>query len=475
MYGKRNNKLRDYYSIVLSKLISSCLIIVFLFSNLNALTYSGSEYSGTSYVPKVYEGIELYPLIYDGQVLYPLSYGGSMIDGVLYEGFDLNNYKISVHTITGNETSSDFFDENVSEAYRINWKKVITKYSVGTTIIVITGILSICSGTVPAATVGYIATGAFEGATIGSITGAVTEALITGTLAFLKGEPKSGIFKEAIESSADGFMWGAITGAVSGGFKSAKDLSKGTPLLNKKGKISFIKDAEGRIYPTKGGNPVGHIFNYPDKDGNYHFYYNNTKLYDFDGNLITDSFGFGDYHFIYDKKTKSKIAYVDKQGILFLESKDIQNALKKDWDYIRMAVPNEEALDFLLIGYPGNGQTLKSNYEKYFEIKLPMGTNAHHIVPTNGGGASAEKCRSILKKFDVDINSPYNCAPLPSKKDVAQMAGTMCHNGYTSELHGNNIMQSISEDLGRANSREQVIEILNDYRNAMLSNNPFWK
>lgn len=458
-----------------NKVISCCLLLCFFLSNLNALTYSGSEYTGDSYSPKIYDGVEIYPLIYDGEIIYPLSYGGSMIEGVLYEGFDLSNYKISVHTITGNETSADFFDNTVPEEYRVNWKKVISKYSIGTTVIVLTGILSICSGTIPAATVGYIAAGAFEGASIGALTGSATEALIAGTLAFFKGEPKASIFKEAIEASANGFMWGAITGAITGGFKSAKELSKGNPLLNKKGKISFIKDDKGIVYPVKGGKPVGHIFDYTDKNGNYYFYYNNTKLYDLNGNLVTESFEIGDYHFLYDKKNKVKLAYIDRQGRLYFENSEIRNAVYSDWDYIRQVIPKEENLGLLEIGKPGNGQILKRNYEKYFGIKLPKGTNAHHIVPSNGGGASAEKCRAIFAKFNIDINSPYNCAPLPSKIDVAEMAGTMCHNGYTTELHGNIIMEELYEDLSRARTQEQVIEVLADYQKGMLSNNPFWK
>lgn len=314
-----------------NRLISLLLLIILFISNANAIPYSGTVYSGNNYTPKIYNGIELYPIIYEGEVLYPLSYGGSLIDGILYEGFDLSNYKISVHTITGNETSSDFFDKDVPEEYRINWKKVIGKYSVGTTVLVITGILSICSGTIPAATVGYIAAGMFEGAVVGSITGAVTEALITGTMAFFKGEPKACVFKAAIEASADGFMWGAVTGAIAGGFKSAKELSKGKPLLNSKGKITFIKDEKGIIYKAKGGEPQGRVLDKKNSKGEYEFFYDkNGHLIDFDGNIVAKNARIIKKNgILIDKEADKVVAYIDSKGVLHTGD-DIPNAIKKD-------------------------------------------------------------------------------------------------------------------------------------------------
>lgn len=314
-----------------NRVISIFLLIILFVSNTNAISYSGTIFSGNTYTPKNYNGIELYPIIYEGEVLYPLSYGGSIIEGILYEGFDLNNYKISVHTITGNETSSDFFNKEVPEEYRINWKKVIGKYSVGTTVLVITGILSICSATIPAATVGYIAAGMFEGAIVGSMTGAVTEALITGTLAFFKGEIKASIFKKAIEASADGFMWGAVTGAIAGRFKSATELSKGKPLLNSKGKITFVIDEKGIIYSAKGGSPQGLVLNKKNSKGEYEFFYDkNGHLIDFDGNIVARNARIIKKNgILIDRDTNSVVAHIDSKGVLHTGD-DIATSIKKD-------------------------------------------------------------------------------------------------------------------------------------------------
>lgn len=298
--------------------------------NLFCASYSGTAYGGTLLAPKVYDGVELYPFYYDGKIVYPISYGGSLIEGIIYEGFDLTNYKVTVHTITGNETASDFFNNNVPEEYKINWNKVIGKYAVGTTILVITGILTVCSGTIPAATVGYIAAGTFKGAILGASAGAVIEGIIAGTISHFNGEPHQKIFKEAIEASADGFMWGAITGAIAGGWKSAKELSKGSPLLNSQGKITYIKDEKDIVYRVKGGEPQGHILGNKNKNGNYEFFVGEKgKLFDLDGNVVAEHFTIKSNGMIKDVPSGKPIGYIDSKGSLATGS-DMKVAIKRD-------------------------------------------------------------------------------------------------------------------------------------------------
>lgn len=317
------------------KLMSVLVLFVFYVYSVFPQAYSGSSYTGTNFQPKVYNGVVLYPFIYEGNAIYPLSYAGTLIDGVLYQGIDLRNYKITVHTILGNENSDDFYDNAVSEEYRINWKKVIGKYTIGTTVIVITGIVSMASGTIPAATAGYIAAGAFHDAVIGSITGAAIEALITGTLTFFQGEPKAQIFKQAIEASADGFMWGALTGAVAGGVKSAKELSKGTPLLNSKGRITFIKDDKGIVYEARGGKPRGQILEHKNKKNNFEFFYDTDgQLVNLDGKIVAKRSCIKKNGIIIDLDTNKPIAYIDSKGTISTGD-DIQKALQNDIREVR--------------------------------------------------------------------------------------------------------------------------------------------
>lgn len=306
------------------------LYVFSLLGNLYAAPYSGTEYNGSLLEPKMYDGVEVYPFYYDGKLLYPISYCGSVIEGIFYEGIDLTNYKVTVHTITGNETSSDFYDKSVPQEYRVNWKKIIGKYAIGTTVLVVTGILTVCSGSITAATVGYIAAGAFEGAIIGASTGVLIEGIISGTIAYFNGEPQQKVFKEAVEASADGFMWGAITGAVAGGWKSAKELSKGSPLLNSKGKITYIKDDKGIVYRAKGGEPQGHILDKKNKNGNYEFFVGEKgRLVDLDGNVVAEHFTIKHNGMIKEIPSGKPIGYVDSKGVL-ATGDDMKAAIKKD-------------------------------------------------------------------------------------------------------------------------------------------------
>ena len=320
----------------LMKRIISILLICFLELNLCfSAAYSGTTYNRKKSIPTTYSGIELEPIEYNGELLYPLSYHGTVIAGIYYEGIDLTNYKITTLTITGNETDSDIFNENVPAEYRVNWKKVLGKYSIGTTIIVITGIISLCSGTVPLATAGYIAAGAFNGAITGSVIGAATDAFFSATLAFFKGEPKQKIFKEAIEASADGFMIGALTGAIVGGGKSLKELSKGKVLLNSKGKAQFILDNNGLVYNPKGGDPCGRIFDYKTKHNEYAFFIDqNDNLYNLDNKLVSKNFYFKKNGLLIDNSTNKRLAYVDTNDILTFGD-DIEKVINKDIRHVK--------------------------------------------------------------------------------------------------------------------------------------------
>ncbi len=449
---------------ILQRSFLSFVLVVFILT---------SSFSQVYYEDVYYEDVYLEPVYYEDVLLESISYSGTIIEDVYYGGIDLRNYKISTYTITGKEKASDFFNDSVSSEYRTNWKKVIGKYAIGTTIIVITGVVAVASG----GTVGYIAAGAFTGAAGSAVSGAAIGALIEGSLAALKGNTKEAVFKQAIEGSADGFMWGAITGAVFGGIKSANELKKGVPVLNSFGRINYVVDKNtGCVYLAKGGKPVGNVFNVTDKNGKYVFFIQDGKLYNFDGKIVSKSFKLNSVTgIISDTTTGNPVGYVDSLGYLNVGD-DIQSAILKDWQNIKMSKHIEGGYSGIELGKVGNGKILRKNYQRYYNTTLPKGSQAHHIVPSNatGGGSAGDSCRKVFEKFGIDINDPHNCCPLPSDKEVSKIVGSMCHNGSTTELHGEKIMQSLYEDLSRANSKADVFEILADYRQAMLSNNPFW-
>ena len=131
----------------------------------------------------------------------------------------------------------------------------------------------------------------------------------------------------------------------------------------------------------------------------------------------------------------------------------------------------------LLLGKEGSGQVLASNMEKFYGKTKPKYASAHHIIPKMEGledvNGFGNKLRDILKSHNIDINDPRNGVFLPADKfraDVLNMPNHMDHN----VMHGPEIMQSLYGDLSRCNSKEQVFEVLNDYRQAMLKNDLFW-
>ncbi len=460
----------------IKQFLACIVLLVFSLS----ICFSQVHYENTYYENVYYEDIH-YENSYYENVHYedtyyePISYSGTFIEDIYYGGIDFRSYKITRHTITGKEKTSDFFDDSVPDEYKVNWQKVIAKYAVGTTIIVITGVVAVATG----GTVGYIAAGAFVGSLKGASSGAAIGALIEGSLAYFQGKPRAGIYKQMIEGSADGFMWGALTGAVVEGFKSAKELKKGKPILNSLGRIEYVVDEKtGIVYLARGGKPVGTVLNATDKNGNYVFFIKDGKLYDFDGNLVSQKFNkklLQQTGIISDEETGSFIGYVDSKGTLTVGS-DAEKALRKEWGKILDEQFIEGGYGGVELGKTGSGKILRRNFQRYYNKTLPKGSQAHHIVPSNasGGGSAGDGCRKIFEKFGIDINDPHNCCPLPSDKNVAKAINTMCHNGSTRELHGEKIMQSLYEDLSRAKTKEDVFEILAEYRQAMLTNNPFW-
>ena len=458
---------------MLCRIISLLLLFIFEINICYPISYSGTSYTGSNYVPKTYSGIELEPVEYDGELLYPLSYSGTVINGVYYEGIDLTNYKITTLKISGKETDSDFFNENVPVEYRVNWKKVIGKFAIGTTVIVITGIVSLCGGTIPLATAGYIAAGAFKGAITGSVIGAATDAFFSATLAFFKGEPKEKTFKETIESSADGFMWGSLTGAIAGGFKSAKELSKGKALLNSKGKIQYIRDNNGFVYDPKEGKALGKIFN-KNKSGNYLYFRNeNGQFVDFDGNLHNIKM-MTDGRLL---ENGNVIGLIDpRDGLIATNKSDIEKTIKELWEPIVNCKHLEGSYEHIKIGatVTSDGKILKNNYKTFYNVTVPRYSQAHHILPKKGHGEFGAKLRQIFSKYNIDINDPHNCVLLPDDDLRCKVLNMMQHH---KELHGkdeNKIIQSLYEDMSRCISREQVFDVLADYRQAMLTNTPFW-
>lgn len=109
--------------------------------------------------------------------------------------------------------------------YNIDWESVISKFAIGATITIVVGTLTILStGT----TVAYVLAQTFVNVVkeelVGAAIGALTNVLLNGRAS------QEDTVKYIVEGAADGFMWGAVTGAVMGPFLANQKQALETPL-----------------------------------------------------------------------------------------------------------------------------------------------------------------------------------------------------------------------------------------------------
>ena len=158
--------------------------------------------------------------------------------------------------LTSIQDFEDNFDNCFSSdtlMYDIDWAGVIGKFSVGTAIIVCTGVISFASASLGQPQLAFVfATSSKEaikealiGAAIGGTLNTIIETIKNGK------EINKNAVKYAIEGAAEGFMWGAITGATLGLYKGFKILPK-NPILDSSGKLIGIPDEMGNLLDDSG-------------------------------------------------------------------------------------------------------------------------------------------------------------------------------------------------------------------------------
>ena len=134
--------------------------------------------------------------------------------------YEVKSYEIKEYVITNDCYCSQYVIseyEIISEVipdellvYDIDWDDLLEKFAIGTSVIVITGILAATTSSAP---IGYVFMCSFKEAVI--------DALVSTIIVILKdiinGYTTEGTVKKFnINDYADAFMWGAITGAVEG-------------------------------------------------------------------------------------------------------------------------------------------------------------------------------------------------------------------------------------------------------------------
>jgi hypothetical protein len=96
-------------------------------------------------------------------------------------------------------------------------------------------------------------------------------------------------------------------------------------------------------------------------------------------------------------------------------------------------------------------------------VQRPEGYAAHHIAA--GADPRAEFARGILKKFGIGINDASNGVFLPADRATQVIAGETIH----STLHTKKYYEAVNDALAKANTRQQVIDILQSIRLALQS------
>ena len=125
-------------------------------------------------------------------------------------------------------------ERRYKDKYDIDWKKVITQFGIGASVIVLTGTVGVVAGSMGAEPVAAIAFASAKGAAMGCISGAAIGGGLQGLVEAVKSGNISAAQKGVIEGAAEGCMWGAFIGAVSGGWGMFKVVKKEPSVIKPK-------------------------------------------------------------------------------------------------------------------------------------------------------------------------------------------------------------------------------------------------
>lgn len=396
----------------------------------------------------------------------------------------------------------DFYTYSASRAEQekqvaLCYDTAIKKFGVGTAIVATTCVVAFF---VPGGQIFHLSFILIaKTTTIGAFSGAASGGVISAAIALVQDKSSEELLYETVRGAADGYLIGAITGVAHGSVKAwnaAKNATKiGETCLvfDKK-----VYDSTSKVianfskYDDKTVKAISTlVYGYSDDVAKSVFIKLSECSDDVIKNLISASEIYG------DDVGKALVLVIEKNPKDFAKSLEIlktvtrehfSNGIKRglsldeiaSWDNLKKLLKKAKIDEnaYQELGKTvGNGSVLKRNYCSLLHLDeawIPNYANAHHIIPQHGGGSNGDKLRAILAKFSIDINDGHNCAILPNDPNIADVFGTMCHNGYTGSLHGDKIMTELYSELSRAKSREQAFEILEDFGNAMMTNTPFW-
>lgn len=210
-------------------------------------------YEDTIYEDTIYEDIIYEDIIYEDTIYEDIIEEIIIFEDTLYEDIIIEDIHMEFTSI---KDFNDNFDNCFSSdalIYDIDWAGVLGKFSIGAAVIIGTGVISFTSAAMGQTQLAFVfATSSKEalrealiGAAIGGALNTAVETIKSG------GVIEESALKYAIEGAADGFMWGAISGAALGLYKGFKILSK-NPILDSSGKLIGIPDEFGNLVDDYG-------------------------------------------------------------------------------------------------------------------------------------------------------------------------------------------------------------------------------
>lgn len=169
------------------------------------------------------------------------------------------------------------------------------------------------------------------------------------------------------------------------------------------------------------------------------------------------------YEPILNNLGKKSGRYSDKfNGQLLLMRR---KAISPYFQFITKDVYKEMDYSKMIIGKPADASILEKNMLAAMPPKIRKIVNAfggkasHHIV--EGTDAAARGSRSILSKFNIDINDAVNGVFLPTDKNSI-FKGTLHKTGHNAEYS-----KYVYEQLRNCNSKDEVVEKLNKIANEL--------
>lgn len=185
-------------------------------------------YEESTYEKIIYEDVTYEELLYEELTEEFLTFEEILEELVISEDISLEDLIVEYASIEDIKNGKLLSQTVLPD---IDWATMAAKYAVGTSVVVFTAVLSVATSGTPVACVFMRA---FQGSVKGALSGAVTGAAINaGIGALTSNGDVNTMQKYAIEGSADGFMWGAIFGAVSGGLKGYKEFNNSYASLDK--------------------------------------------------------------------------------------------------------------------------------------------------------------------------------------------------------------------------------------------------